>query len=142
MTDEINLNTRDNLNPNIKTFSGLPEDKKLDFINEWRKKNKSDKPRNYNNYLLVLGAISLMVIAGLLGYTYYKNDGELFPKAVCAPVIPSCPTCPEIPACPAIPACPTCPGCSLSCGNVTINSTVPNINVSVFPNINVNLNSS
>jgi hypothetical protein len=92
----------------------------------------SPKPKkDFSKILIYLPTIALVIIALALASTVYYNynqTGEitLFQKQVCAPVM-QCPPPQNI----TIPACPPAPDCSpsLYCGNYSINTTAPIVNV-------------
>lgn len=148
--EDVNLNDKTNLNPSINKFEGLPDDDKRKMISDWENRpgvkehniGGYDKKREVAvgktqyglwKFLAFISTLSLLIIAGVIGYSFYYNyntyhEIALFPKQTCAPVI-NIPTdlCPKLPV---IPACPAAPDCVLTCGtpNVTL---VPNITVNV-----------
>ena len=114
---EINLNDPNNLNPTIqkeemiKKWNENPEVKKngIEAI-DTKRYNKISKPElNLLQILSVLGIVSLIIIAGSVGYSVYKN-GSLIPPLIsnqnCEAQTVNidqgiCPTCPSL-------DCPEC----------------------------------
>ena len=128
MEEKFGLNEINNLNPVVNpTGPGLAGDKPKDIK---VKKDGDGNGMKFFKLIAFLGVVALLIIAGICGYIFYR-DGTLFPKAVCAPVIPQCPELPNI-TIPPCPVCPSAPDCN--CGNPNI-TVIPNITLN--PTINV-----
>lgn len=119
MTDEINLNNQENLNPIIPKYKPLPttndlfKDKKEEEIKKWNEKkevkeknieaidkDKFDKIKKNKltllNVLAIVGIISLICLIGisiLYGYTLYKDKTMISPTNLfCSNVSLKCET--------------------------------------------------